>query len=102
MLNKSRVLLGLTLAFLIAAIGLQPASSQVAPPPVPTPPGKEAPKEEEKDKANEFSHAITLPTDSKRQKRMEAAKDLMKNEQWGDAGGQLQKLLDDAEDVFVH
>src|SRR4029077_1735715 len=83
-------------------LGSAQSQVKVAAPAVPAagPPGT-APAEN-KD-ANDFSHALTLPTDSKMQRRMERAVDLMteKEPNWAEAAKQLQALLDAPEDVFV-
>jgi len=107
--NKRRAYLVVTgLGFLTGVILLERAWGQpvpVAAPGLPTPPGTAA--EEPKD-ANDFSHAMTLPTDNKLQKKMEAAQDIIneniknpKAETWGEAARLLQSLLDGKEDVFV-
>src|SRR6267378_230734 len=100
------------LGFLAAVILMQRAWAQPVPPPAPAgavpavPPGT-TPEEQAKD-ANDFSHAMTLPTDNKLQKKMEAAQDIIneniknsKAETWGEAARLLQSLLDGKEDVFV-
>src|SRR4051812_29229661 len=98
--NKRRAYLVVTgLGFLTGVILLERAWGQpvpVAAPGLPTPPGTAA--EEPKD-ANDFSHAMTLPTDNKLQKKMEAAQDIIneniknpKAETWGEAARLLQSL----------
>src|SRR5438128_2331056 len=51
---------------------------------------------------NEFTDAITLPTDRQVKQRLVVARDdYIKNEAWSDAATLLQKILDSKEDVFV-
>lgn len=50
---------------------------------------------------NEFTDAITLPSDRQAKKRIEAAEDCIKDEDWGNAARLLQALLDAKEDVFL-
>lgn len=49
----------------------------------------------------EFTDAITLPTDRQAKKRIEAAEDCIRDEDWGTASRLLQSLLDAQEDVFI-
>jgi outer membrane protein assembly factor BamB/tetratricopeptide (TPR) repeat protein len=65
-------------------------------------PGGPAPAVTTSDSDNEFTDAITLPTDRQVKKRLEAARDnYIKYEAWADAVTLLQKILDSKEDVFV-
>lgn len=112
MLSKRRacvVVLGELMLIGICAL-LQTASAapqqQVAPkppqpapvPPLPAPPAGVASSPE-----NEFTDAITLPTDRQVKKRLEAARDnYIKFEAWGEAARLLQIILDSKEDVFIH
>jgi len=68
---------------------------------VPPIPGAANPNAAKDKEGNEFSHAITLPTDNRHKKRLEAAVDYMKEAAWGKASQVLQSLLDIKEDVFV-
>jgi outer membrane protein assembly factor BamB len=78
--------------FCVSVLPAQP------PPPIapalPRPPGQPA-------SDSEFSHAISLPTDNKLQNIINAANDFIKEQLWGDAGTQLQRVLDIKEDVFI-
>src|SRR5258708_5864530 len=96
------VLIGLGLFCTLAAP--RGVLAQPVPPPVPALPGT-TPQPAE---TNEFSHAITLPTNNKLQKKMEAAQDIIneniknpKAETWGEVTKLLQSLLDEKEDVFI-
>jgi outer membrane protein assembly factor BamB len=95
----------LVLAGLLASLlflGRAQSQVKVAAPALPTPAAPGTAPAENKD-ANDFSHALTLPTDSKMQRRMERAVDLMteKEPNWAEAAKSLQALLDAPEDVFV-
>src|SRR5947207_10313426 len=58
------------------------------------PGGPEAAKEE-------MTDALSMPTDRKAEKQIQAAQDLIKEEKWGEAASILQKLLESKEDIFV-
>src|SRR5207249_11444748 len=58
------------------------------------PGGPEAAKEE-------MTDALSIPTDRKSQKSIDAAQDMIKEEKWGEAASILQKLLESKEDIFV-
>jgi outer membrane protein assembly factor BamB len=93
------------LGFLTVFALLQTAAAapqQKAPPP-PAPQGAQpAAPAAAADPDNEFTDAITLPTDRQVKKRLEAARDnYIKYEAWGEAASLLQKILDSKEDVFV-
>jgi tetratricopeptide (TPR) repeat protein len=66
---------------------------QAAPQPA-KPGGPEAAKEE-------MTDALSIPTDRKSQKSIDAAQDLIKEENWAQAANILQKLLESKEDIFV-
>src|SRR5207248_842808 len=51
---------------------------------------------------NEFTDAITLPTDRQIRNRLQAAQeDYIKNEAWSEASSLLQSILNKEDDVFV-
>jgi outer membrane protein assembly factor BamB len=51
---------------------------------------------------NEFTDAITLPTDRQVKERLKVAREeYIQNEAWSEAANLLQKILDSKEDVFV-
>ncbi len=50
---------------------------------------------------DELSQAITLPTDTGLKRKIEAAQDYMKEEDWGKAAQILQSLVELKEDMFV-
>jgi outer membrane protein assembly factor BamB/tetratricopeptide (TPR) repeat protein len=70
---------------------------RIAPPPVPgAGPVSEEPAKEE------FTDALTIPTDRKAKRRLQAAEDLIVHDKaWGDAAKILQDLLESKEDLFV-
>src|SRR5205823_13882499 len=79
---------------------------QAAPPPPPPAvkgaPVQAAPPATDPGPENEFTDAITLPTDRTVKKRLEAARDnYIQFEAWSDAANLLQRILDSKEDVFV-
>src|SRR5437016_3629444 len=49
----------------------------------------------------EMTDALSMPTDRKAEKSIQAAQDLIKEEKWGEAASILQKLLESKEDIFV-
>lgn len=87
---------------LLRADAQEPAGKQVAQAKaqkkaigVPGVPATEEPGKEE------MTDALSIPTDRKSQKSMEAAQDLIKEESYGEAAKILQKLLESKEDIFV-
>lgn len=95
------VLLALGLAASLAL--MEPAWAQrVRGLPVPQPPSEPTlPGSETNRDPNEFSHALTLPTDNALAGRVAAAEDYIREKDWEKAVTQLQRLLDRKEDVFV-
>jgi outer membrane protein assembly factor BamB len=57
--------------------------------------------DKKEEKKAEDAEAIRLPTDGKRWKKLDAAKDYFKEESWAEATRILQSLLDAAQDSFV-
>jgi outer membrane protein assembly factor BamB/tetratricopeptide (TPR) repeat protein len=86
---------------LLRAYAQEPAGKQVAQAKkemmkkaVPGQPATEPAKEE-------MTDALSMPTDRKAEKSIQAAQDLIKEESWGQAASILQKLLESKEDIFV-
>lgn len=94
------VLLILGLAVCLAL--LAPAWAQKAlPVPLPAPVDPNNPNGEPNKDPNEFSHALTLPTDNTLAARVSAAEDYIREKNWETACRELQRLLDRQQDVFI-
>src|SRR6516165_3769879 len=70
---------------------------------VPAQPGAPAPAKPGGPEAakEEMTDALSISTDRKSQKSIDAAQDLIKEENWAQAASILQKLLESKEDIFV-
>jgi outer membrane protein assembly factor BamB len=53
------------------------------------------------DSSEETSQSIQLPTDARQKKKLDAARDYIKEQSWGEASRILQSLLDADQDSFV-
>jgi outer membrane protein assembly factor BamB/tetratricopeptide (TPR) repeat protein len=89
------VLLVILRAYAQEPAGRQVAQGKAKAKATPAVPAIEEPGKEE------MTDALNIPTDRKAQQSINAAQDLIKEENWGQAATILQKLLESKEDIFV-